>query len=238
MVAKRFLFALVALLLCVTSAQSQGISGSLPTGVETISYATGPQVGRLYFANRPAKRSAIFRTRDRVDFYAMCARDFRKTQALIDIRDHVESTPYISNDTFKVTASVALEFAQLLKITGLPAGFSSNGYFEVVATNVVRHRLTEEGEDVIAAKLGQNCRELVRQYRAGDGTVAVILETFRAERLEVRIVVDGKVSSSPFAKASAEVLKTRIFEDAVVGLDLGFDPLQEGLSLQLAQAEQ
>lgn len=214
---------------------SQSVSNSLPTGAEPIQYATDPKVGRLYFSGLPARRSAIFQTNDKTDFFELCATDYRETSALKNIDDAVEKRSFIDNDTWKVSASLEVEFARLLDLMGVAPEVTGNLYFEVTAINIERRRLLEDSEKFIANSLGTKCKNLIQSYRDRGGSIALVVESFRAEELEVKLVVDGKVSSSPFATAQAKVVKTRRFSNAVIAVDFVFDLLSDHQDLRLAQ---
>lgn len=218
-------------------AASQSVSNGLPTGADAIQYATDPKVGRLYFSGLPSRYSAIFRTDDKTDFFELCARDYRETRALKNIGDSVETGSFIDDDTWEVSASLEVEFARLLDLMGVTPDLTGNFYFKVTAINVERRRLSEESEEVIASSLGLRCKNLIWNYRERGGSVALVVESFRAEELEVKLVVDGKVSSSPFATTQAKVVKTKRFSDAAIAVDLVFDLLSDHQYLRLAQNE-
>ena len=177
--------------------------GSLaPTG-HTAVYPTGRiDVGHLYFSGKG--RLPQFATTDGRIFNKLCYDDFAQTGALKDIGNHViDNGVRISSRKAegKISGNLNVTASELSRIASLSIYANASDTYENTLVNVHELTLTQAGEQIVRQSIGDNCRELIAQYRRAGRDVILVVSGYRAEKVTTKNVRaaggGGQVQTAP-----------------------------------------
>lgn len=156
-----------------------------PHGYASVAPTSGIEVGHLYFSgqgNRPK-----FVTGNGTVYNAMCYDDFLKTGALKEIDQHVivEEPVRVVKKTVDAsrTYGAALSTGELWRIGQVSADAGGKGSRVYTLENVRELTLTDAGAKLVMAKIGNECRALIKERKAHGSDVILVLNALRADKL-------------------------------------------------------
>jgi hypothetical protein len=196
---KQFLAIGMAALLAACNAQGMPgpEAGGITFGGTPINPTHYLQTGRIYRSTVPARQIT-----SATQFQNLCPEDFKKTGALRDIGDNIETQPrFLGKRSASTSPELGIGLSGLniapLASAGVKLGFKSSVSFEVENVNV--EELSDTGVAVVRAKIGEGCRDLVAKWTRKGHLVFIAQRLFKAGKLVIR------VSYTPTIEANAAI---------------------------------
>lgn len=158
------------------------LASFLPGGGKEILPNATARVGHLYFPG--TGRRPVFALADGTIYNEVCYDDYALTDELKRIGEHViDDGVLVTKGTFSQGVSADVSAQGIASLSGLAvsADFSRKRTF--VVENARKLSLTDAGEQLIRARIGDNCRREIAGLARQGRNVILVLSGVRADRI-------------------------------------------------------